>query len=326
MSNEGTLSLDLIGVEGTSISDPDTDIEFRRSSDQQVIAHALHLQFPPAKKFKLPAYPQAQNLYADIAPKRYRLRKSEFFTLTHNQTITQKLPVLREPQQWQARFVAWNELPKHFKTLQRSLEISPDIHVKEKPSLVFTRFTEAAYDNVSDEKAILAKTALLNLYAKMSALKEPVHQQQNWFEFVVRILQIGRERFIAVVDPQMGTLVRKIKDSIGQYPQYKHANAQNHYENVAAAAPAGFKVLKSKMFSIKSDEEHGNLQLTLAPAKDEEGDQILLLDVDIDENGALLKHLCDAFKHISSGGTHPYDIHEYLTLAQPQTPLGYKLV
>ncbi len=326
MPNEGTFALDLIGVEGKTITDPDTDIQFRRGSDQQVISQALNLPFPPPKKFKLPAYPQAQNLYADISPTRYRMRKSDFFTLTHNQTTSQKLSVLRDPKRWQANFVAWHQLPKSFKPLQRVLEISPNISVQEKSSLVFAKFTEATYDGVTDEKAILAKTALLNLYAKMTVLKEPVHNQDNWFAFVVRVLQISRERFIAVVDPQMGTLVRTIKDNLSQYPQYKNTNAQNHYENVAAAAPAGFKVLKSKMFSIKSNEETGNVQLTLAPAKDAEGDQILLLDADIDENGNLLKHLCDTFKHIFTGGTHPYDIHEYLTLAHPQTSLGYSLI
>ncbi len=326
MPNEGTFALDLIGVEGKTIVDPDTDITFRRGSDQHVIAQALNLPFPPAKKFKLPAYPQAQNLYADIAPSRYRLRKSDFFTLTHQQTTSQKLPVLREPKQWQASFVAWQQLPKHFKTLQRVLARSPNISVKENPGLVFAKFTDVTYDGVTDEKALLAKTALLNLYAKMTALIEPVHHQQDWFAFVIRVLQIGRERFIAVVEPPMGTIIRTIKDNLSQYPQYKNANAQNHFENVAAVAPPGFKVLKSKMFSLKSDEENGNLQLTLAPARNDEGEQLLLLDADIDENSALLKHLCDAFKHIFTGGTHPFDIHEYLALAQPQTPLGYKLI
>lgn len=326
MPNQGTFVLDLIGVEGKTIRDPNTNIQFRRASDQQVIAAAQSLRFPPAKKFKLPAYPQAQNLYADIAPTRYRTRKSDFFTLTHNQTLTQQLQMLREPQQWQASFVAWQQLPKHFKALQRVLERSPNISVKEKSSLVWARFTEAAYDGVTDEKAILAKTALLNLYAKMTALKEPVQQQQNWFAFVIRILQIGRERLIAVVDPQMEPLVRTIRENLNQYPEYKNTNARNHLDNVAAAVPAGYKVLKSKMVSLKSDEEHGNLQLTLAPAKNEEGEQILLLDADIDENGNLLRHLCDVFKHAFTGGTHPHDIHEYLALAQPQTPLGYNLI
>ena len=271
MPNEGTFALDLTGVEGKTIVDPDTDITFRRGSDQHIVAQSLNLQFPPAKKFKLPAYPQAQNLYADIAPTRYRLRKSDFFTLTHNQTTSQQLQVLREPKQWQANFVAWQQLPKHFKALQQVLERSPNISVKEKQSLVFAKFTEVTYDSVTDEKAILAKTALLNLYAKMTALIEPVHNQQSWFEFVIRVLQIGRERFIAVVEPQMGTIIRTIKDNISQYPQYKHTNAQNHYENVNAVVPSGFKVLKSKMFSVKSDEENGNIQLTLAPAKNSEG-------------------------------------------------------
>ncbi|MBS1811003.1 MAG: hypothetical protein JST84_22765 [Acidobacteria bacterium] len=326
MPNEGTFALDLLGVEQQTITDPDVDISFHRGSDNKIVSQSLNLAFPPKKKFKLPAFPQAQNLYADIAPSRYRLRKSGFFTLTNGETIARNLTVLRDPKQWQASFTPWQQLPKSFKSLREVLQRSPNINVKEKKSLIFPLFTSEAYDGVTDEKALLAKTALLNLYAKTTLLIEPVHNQQPWFSFVIRILQIGRERFIAQVDPQMGTIVRTIKDNLNQYKMYKHTNAQNHYENVAGAAPADFKVLKSKMFSIKSDEETGNIQLTLAPARDAEGDEILLLDVDIDENGTLMKHLCDMFKHIFLGGTHPYDIHEYLRLAHSTADLGYRLM
>ena len=324
MPNEGTFALALIGVEGQSIQDSDVDVAFHRGSE--VISSSPHLKFPPPKKFKLPAFPQAQNLYADITPSRYRMRKSGFFTLTHGETISRNLTVLRDPKQWRANCTAWQQLPKSFKLLREVLERSPDINVKEKPSLVFPQLTEASYDGVTDEKALLAKTALLNLYAKTMTLIEPVYKQKPWFAFVARILQIGRERFIAQADPQMGTIIRTIKDNLSPYKEeYKHTNAQNHFDNVAAAAPAGFTVLKSKMFSIKTTEKTGNIQLTLAPAKDAEGDEILLLDVDIDENGELIKHLCDTFKHKFTGGTHPYDIHEYLRLADPNVELGYRL-
>ena len=325
MPNEGTFELALIGVEGQPIQDSTVDVAFHRGSDNQVILSSPKLIFPPPKKFKLPAFPQANNLYADITPSRYRLRKSGFFTLTHGETISRNLTVLRDPKQWQANCTAWQQLPKSFKSLREVLERSPDINVKEKPSLVFPQFTAAIYDGVTEEKALLAKTALLNLYAKTMTLIEPVNKLQPWFAFVARVLQIGRERFIAQADPQMGTLVRTIKDNLSQFPDYKHTNAQNHFDNVAAAAPAGFTVLKSKMFSIKTTEKTGNIQLTLAPAKDAEGDEILLLDVDIDENGELIKHLFDTFKHKFTGGTHPYDIHEYLRLADPKVELGYRL-
>jgi hypothetical protein len=326
MPNQGFLELDLQGLENQTINDPAVKIDFRRGSDNQSIAPSVEVKFPPKKKFKLPAFPQERNLFADITPSRYRLVKSGFFTLTHGQITTQTLKLLREPKQWQAQFTPWQQLPTALDSFRRVLRRSPNINVKEKPSLVFPDFIEAAYDEVTDDKAILAKCALLNLYAKMTALVEPVNNLQPWFSFVARILQIGRERFIAQADPQMGQLVREIKANITQFPHYKNANAQNHFDNVAAAAPAGYKVIKTRMFSIKSDEETGNIQLTLAPAKNSEGEEILLLDADIDENGDLLKHLCDAFRHIFAGGTHPHDIHEYLRLAHPNVELGYRLV
>lgn len=120
----------------------------------------------------------------------------------------------------------------------------------------------------------------------------------------------------------MGLIVRTIKDHIAQFNDYKPTPAQNHFGNF----PASYQVQKSKMFSIKSQETHGNVQLTLAPGKDAAGNELLLLDADIDENGALLEHLADLFKHKLTGGTHPFDIHEYLALAHRNRPLGYKLV
>ena len=80
------------------------------------------------------------------------------------------------------------------------------------------------------------------------------------------------------------------------------------------------------MFSIKSREDIGNVQLTMAPGRDQAGNEILMLDADIDENGKLLLHLADLFKHKFSGGTHPFDIHEYLALAHRGRPLGYELI
>jgi hypothetical protein len=56
-------------------------------------------------------------------------------------------------------------------------------------------------------------------------------------------------------------------------------------------------------------------------------DQVLL-DTDIDENGELLAHFLDLFKHKINGGTHPNDIHELLVLQEGKTAgfdLGYRL-
>ena len=77
---------------------------------------------------------------------------------------------------------------------------------------------------------------------------------------------------------------------------------------------------------LKTTEDQGNLQLTVGRGTDPDtGAETWLLDADIDENGALLAHLGDLFKHRFTGGTHPIDIHEYLLVAHAGIDLGYTL-
>ncbi|MNC99389.1 hypothetical protein D3C83_176680 [compost metagenome] len=57
------------------------------------------------------------------------------------------------------------------------------------------------------------------------------------------------------------------------------------------------------------------------------GAPAFILDADIDENGTLIPHMVDVlFRHGITGGTHPFDIHEYLALTEPLMPIGYELV
>jgi hypothetical protein len=80
------------------------------------------------------------------------------------------------------------------------------------------------------------------------------------------------------------------------------------------------------MISIKSTHSKGNFQLTLTHLT---GPDEVLLDTDIDENGDLLAHFLDLFKHKISGGTHPHDIHELLVQQEGRAPgfdHGYRLV
>jgi hypothetical protein len=144
-----------------------------------------------------------------------------------------------------------------------------------------------------------------------------------WFVFVQEIIAIGRERFLALVAPEMETLVRQIHEHIDDFrADYERTPAENHRDNV----PAPMQPRITGMVSIKSTHAKGNFQLTLTHLANP--DQVLL-DADIDESGALLAHLFDVFKHRLTGGTHPHDIHEILLLQQGKEPgfdLGYRLV
>ncbi len=320
MGNEGVFELGLLDVRGQPARDLKVRVSFFRTTDSKLIRKPTKHKFPPNRRFRLPAFPQERILHCQITPSRFRQRTSGFFTLTDGETLRRELTVFRIPSKWNARFKHWNQLPNHFRLLKCILEDSPSVRVRGGRSL--GRFTGANYDTVTDRKTILAKSCLLNLFAKLTVLEAPTTTHEKWFSFVREIVSIGQERFIALVDPRMGRIVRRIKDDIGNFKDYKHTPAGNHHKNM----PKTYTVPKSRMFSIKSREDHGNIQLTLAPATDPQGENVLLLDADIDENGRLFGHLFDVFKHKFTGGTQPFDIHEYLAITHPNVPLGYELV
>ena len=319
MSNEGFFQLSLMDVRGRPINETKVKVGFFRVADNQQI-HSSNHDFPPPKVFTLPAFPQEKHRFCDVTAPRYRMRRLENFLLTDGEKITRNISLFRRPDKWNASFTLWDQLGSQFLALKDILKESSAVKVK--GGKLLGKFTEATYDGVSEKTEVFAKAALLNIYAKLTDLKEPTKGTEPWFSFVKEIVEISRERVIAIVDPKMGELVRQIKDNIGQFKDYENTPAQNHFGNI----PAHFQTQKSKMFSIKSGEDNGNVQLTMAPGKDPGGNPLLILDADIDESGKLFKHLMDLLKHKFSGGTHPFDIHEYLAFASPTRPLGYQLI
>jgi hypothetical protein len=323
MSNIGKLGLTIRNTENQPALDPKTRIDVKRK-DGTAILRFRELNLPLNTQLEIPAFPQESNLFCDVTPKRYRYFRTEFFTLSTSTPGTIEARAMRLPQHWSARFTAWNQLSADFTPIKTVLENS---NVKVIKGANLGKFTENNYDAASVEKTVLAKTSLLNLFAMMSVLPEPVGERRPWFSFVDRILAIDRERFYAVVDGEMGEIVKHVKANLHKFKTYESAGAGNHFEKLQQTLPE-FRIIRSKMFSVKTDDRNGNLQLTMAPARDlATGADALLLDADIDENGDLLNHLIDVlFLNPFNGGTHPFDIHEYLVLAHPSRALGYELV
>jgi hypothetical protein len=320
MSNEGFFQVSLMDVEGRPVNESGVKISFLRTTENKTIASAANLDFPPSHRFALPAFPQEKTLICEVTTPRFRQRRSDIFTLTDGETITRNLNLFRRSDKFSASFTAWDQLPSLFLPLKSVLNRSSAVKIK--GGRLLGKFTEGIYDGITEKAEVFAKASLLNIYAKLTDLKEPTAGQEPWFSFVREIVEIGRERFIAIADPRMGDIIRAMKSDLGKFKDYRNTPAQNHFGNI----PAAFQPQKSKMFSLKSTEDHGNIQLTLCPGKDAAGNDLLILDVDIDENGQLLAHLADLFKHKLTGGTNPFDIHEYLALTSPNRPLGYELV
>lgn len=323
MNSRTIYELHLLDVRGKLAADPKVTVQFFRASDGRPIGTRQRIKSPPQARFSgLPTFPQGRRLFCEITPSKFHHRKSGFFVLRVGRTVKSELIVLRRPSRWRPQFGKWNQLPGRFRPLKNVLQTSSSLRLRGKNGRLLRRFVGATYDNVRGKQAKLAKACLLNLFAKMTALGAPT-TRRNWFSFVREILEIGQDRFIALVDPKMGEVVRRIIRDIAQFKDYKRTPARNHFKNI----PASFSPKQSQMFSIKSRDVLGNLQLVLAAGRDSQGNDVLVLDVDIDENGKLLPHFFDFLKHRATGKkTHPFEIHEYLALAHPTVPLGYELV
>jgi len=325
MDNKGFLELTLVDVTGAPVKDQNTTVTFFRNGDpSNPFEPKTGLAFPPAKRFKLPAFPQVNTLNGRVTPERYKETNTGFFTLTDGQILPQALTLFRNPKKWDAEFRPWSLLAEPHSRLKEVLEASPGLRIKGGEN--FPLFTADAYNEISNDTSVLAKATLLNLYTAMSELREPTGSDQPWFGFVRRIFQIDRERLIAQVDAKMDTLVRQIHSNIGDFNGFIRTPASNHEGNVTTGVPAGFQVETDKMVSVKTVLSQGNIQLTIAPGKDANNNPVTVLDMDFDENHDLLKHVGDVFKHLFTGGTHPYDVHDILLLFNKNFDLGYQLV
>jgi len=318
MANKGHFELSLIDVEGKDVSEQ-ARVSFHRVSGARLM-EIPDVQLPGPRSFELPAFPQERLLFCRVIVDRYRQRSSDNFLLTNGEIEGHRFRVMEDPDRWRARFTAWSDLPNGLEMLRTVLSRSPRVVVKDGDSI--GKFTEARYDKDHPIRTSLAKASLLNLFARLGSLNDPTEPTRSWFSLVREVLVIDQERFVAIVDDKMASAISTIKKNIQHFEDYKHRPAGNHLGNF----PPGFGVASDTLQSIKSKEKHGNIQLTVGRANDPTGGSVALLDADIDENGKLIAHLANLFKHAFNGGTPPYDIHEYLHLDNPGIALGYELV
>ena len=318
------VTLELRDVGDRLVRDPETFFTFRRVSDRRQIGDQLALELSgSAVTFDLPVA-TGEIVVCELDSKRFRFAHSPVFFRSPGPPIRRTACLLREPESWAPRFARWDDLPARFAHLKKVLANSSGCTIfKGADETVPELLTGDNYDRMSGEKVVLAKTALLNAHYRLDSIKDPVSGTRSWFSYVSRLVAIGRERFLAMVDPEMETLVRQIHANIDEFrADYERTPSENHRGNV----PASMQGRISSMISIKSTHAKGNFQLTLSHLT---GPDEVLLDADIDENGELLAHFVDLFKHKVTGGTHPHDIHEILVLQEGKRQdfdLGYRLV
>jgi hypothetical protein len=258
-----------------------------------------------------------------VTPNRFRFGALGTISVPHQGVTVLAKPLAREPEQWRVQFEPWTALGSRFAELKSTLGNSAELRYFRTADSGAMR-TGDAWDKFGYGDGSLPKACLLNLYHRLSTLREPVGKQRTWWSMIDTLLESGRERLIAITPVDTARVIREISENIVEYSkEYRRAeDPARHRGNF----PARFQPLISRLYSVKTIEAEGNVQLTAAILRDED---FALIDVDIDENGIALRHFFDVLRHHFNNGTHPFDIHELLQQAacraHTRIDLGYRL-
>jgi hypothetical protein len=250
-----------------------------------------------------------------------------------------KTIAVRDPKKWRPVFCSYELLPEGLQTLlgkSNRLEFLP---LKGEPVCVASNNTSGVCAGVlnktnfekppvkNEVEFLLAKAALLNIYALLSATPVPIAAgpsvaREKWLDSLVEIRRIGQERIICQVEPKMFNYVRSLaNESTDPFDclHYYSASSFLHGRNMANLAPGGEEV-----FSVKAPDCKGNLQLTVARFSHQDA-VVYFADIDIDQRRSL-PHIFDALVQTATHtGTNPILIYEELGALPALQQLNYHL-
>ena len=173
--------------------------------------------------------------------------------------------MVRLPNKWTPAFTPLDALPSpRFDPFKRILAASKSVDLKNGPPV---GDLGQNYDTLTNGAQILAKTALLNLFAVLSDEQDPESSPSvSWFSYVRKIVRIDQERFIAEVDPALyedvQTILRKLKSTYSAQGYFTESPAL-HTANIPPQYDIEHRLLMP-MITVKKIYEQGNVQLTFA--------------------------------------------------------------
>ena len=313
-----TLRLDIRNVDDAVIVDPLIHLRLARPSDASGQMWTLALD-GKAKTVQLDDAPAGDPLNLRLSLSRYR--DSGMFAAVQGSRIVPETSLMttpRTPSEWLPSFTPWAKLGTPFAMLTQQLEDSARFQLGRQSAA--GTLVKGAYDAVSpaDQTAAKAKMTLLNLYSRL-AVETPPSVNVPWFEQTTTLLLANRERLLSTTTAACVQIVRSLSSPPGG--GYKKADPVLHrpfFEDLP-----GVTAVRG-LASIKTEASRANLQLTICEAR-LDGQDVCLLDTDIDEHGALLAHTFDLIRHVFTGGTDPIDVHESLRELFPKVTLGYGL-
>ena len=335
MADKIRITITASTMEGVAAADPEVTIDIIEVDPlNQQIVHQVIKNFDGSIILEMDPPGSSPTWQVNVAFSRFDGSAGFFFLPQANPSPTYSMQVARLPGKWSPAFTQLNGLPSpRFDPLKTVLSLSTNVDLKNGPAV---GDLGENYDALAGNAQILAKTALLNLFAVLTDEGDPLGHVP-WFNYVRKIVRLDQERFLAEVDPALFENVQTIINELGST-----YTAQGYFTEPAADLPLHIPNIPTgyhsdanlvQIITLKKDYEQGNLQLTLSFLR-VNGVAVHLLDCDMDENRNIALHSFDIMKHLVNGGTSPISMHEYIVSdSAQQAPagvatidLGYRLV
>jgi hypothetical protein len=322
-------------LEGEDAVDPQVVVDIVEATQpNRQIAREIVRNFNGQVVIQVPTPDSFPTWQVSVTFSRFDAGAGFFFQPRGNPNPSHTFTVARLPNQWTPRFTPIHTLPSpRFDEFKKIVAVSNSVDLKHGPPV---GDLNANYDAMSGTPQVLAKTALLNLFAVLTDENDPVGGVP-WFSYVRKIVRLDQERFLAEVDP---TLFENVQTIISELASTYAA--QGFFTEPAADLPLHIVNIPTvyhsdanlvQIITVKKDYEQGNVQLTVSFLR-VNGVAVHLLDCDMDENRNIILHSFDLIKHLVDGGTSPISMHEYIVEDSAQqapngiatVDLGYELV
>jgi hypothetical protein len=313
MPEQVAITITATTMEGLKAKDPEVTVQIGEISPvARQLARQVINNFRGAVRLLIPRPEGFPVWQVNILFSRYDAVSGFLFQPGADQTPAFATQVARLPNRWTPQFTPLNALdPARFEPFTKVVAASTAVDLKEGPP---PGDLHASYDALKGEPQVLAKAALLNLFAVLTDEQDPVGLVP-WFSYVRKIVRMDQERFVAEVDPALFENVQTVLNHLNS--TYKGqgffteppADLPLHIPNIPPQYDSANNLVQ--IVTLKKEYEQGNLQLTLSFLR--LPDRVAhLLDCDLDENRNIVLHSFDIVRHLINGGTSPISMHEYI--------------
>ncbi|MGD0156162.1 MAG: hypothetical protein ABSB50_08690 [Terracidiphilus sp.] len=330
-----TITLSVKTMEGLDASDAHMTVDIVQVQPiHQPVAHQVIQDFNGTVVLQLDDPDDFPTWQVTVSLPRFDPGSGFFFQPRGEPNPSHTFQASRLPGQWTPQFTPFAQLPStQFSRLSQVVAVSDKVDLKSGPSV---GDLSKNYDIMAGNAQVLAKMALLNLYAVLTDEEDPIGKVP-WFSYVQKIIRLDQERFLAEVDATLfenvQTIINELSSTYGKQDYFTEppADMPLHIPNIPLVYDPTNNLVR--IITLKKDYEQGNVQLTLSFLR-VNGVGVHILDCDMDENRNILMHSFDIIKHMVTGGTNPVSMHEYIVEVSAQQSangistldLGYQLV